>query len=1309
MSDTAALAPRGRGRGGSRGGRGRGSAAAAVGGTAVVASEGDLPVLQPATRGKSRGRARGTATAARGGSRGRGRGRGLATTAAARRGASSGDNAATDDPDDQGNDEDDGTVVEPHNWVACDRCGKWRSVPPEIDVDRLTASAWYCEQQTWDAAASVGGCSLREESWEDPEASVAALPSPPAFAPPAMSGADVPLASPTAYAAAAEASTAAAPGSATAAAAASAPPPSRAGITLEIDEDAAGDTGAGKSTGSKKRPRAEAPASATSAGGGSGTASKKRAIASVSAAAGSAQGSQRRNAAGRPVAVAVAPPASPTDEEVPEEAEWVQCEAPGCGKWRRLPAHIHVEDLPSGGWECSMNSWDPERARCDAPADMAEPDEVTTELRGVAAAAASSEAASAAVTTGRGEGVADGGLELDDGAMDDAAAAGGGTAEADIDAAAPTTKQESHLQTGVAAGAESGISLDVETGGQVPQVAYAALVSPTAAPATGGKKKAARRGESAMLGAVLQPQASAAGGGGRIGSGGGGASGSYGAAGAGGGWGAPTSRASSGGGRAAAAAYAPLPSLPAAEPQPDRKGMLPPSYVHGARDSQAQMLLHPPEAWGDPTAAGGVAADLVRGGWATALAVGAGAVAPPLPTGSGTSGGSKLAYRDLVATAWGSKAKLAAASDRSHAAVESNLRWTRSSAYAAPDAPPGGSAPPSRVTVLRGGRGASALGPLPRALGGVEPVPYANECELLQPPAPVPVAGSCTAGSTSAQPSCVVLQQGTARAWSVYGADADSLRRAPPLTRLAAVYLLASLWEECGDSSVAVPNPETVTAALLGARPAGGAAALPPIEAARPATAPSSLLARVADVVAPALPLTTISGVPVAAIGEPSTRARGVVTREWTGPGGHPLVVTGAAVSMLDVVVATVAGETSGASSLASSVMCEAIIAPLRAAIEEEAEAHWSAAAKQAAAAAVLLAPAIAASSAAAAADVAREVVSATPPALGAAEGNASSETAGGTTTLAAPTAQAVAAELTEVSSTTANPADHIPHEAPLVRHVAQPYSELLSADGSEHFIVSGNRARITGGDPSALYAPPYAAHTAVALHERIALPGALLPLLAVAVAAQQIGTVALTEKERATPAPWRPALDRLFALRGRGGSDVAVAANAPMLTAATLSAVALAMLGTANADSTGGRHTAWLANSTQGYGPLATQQRLLLLSSYGLLDHVPHDGKLVLTSTTRDVLAARQGAFRLSQSGAASIASALSRLKHASAAEADGSATCTGASGLSALAADDSVDDSTLVLAAEAARAACAGTIPAAILPLHLAKPWRA
>ncbi len=59
---------------------------------------------------------------------------------------------------------------------------------------------------------------------------------------------------------------------------------------------------------------------------------------------------------------------------VPSEVnadQWVQCEADYCHKWRRVPAPVNLETLPDK-WFCHMNTWDPARARCEAPEEKDE-------------------------------------------------------------------------------------------------------------------------------------------------------------------------------------------------------------------------------------------------------------------------------------------------------------------------------------------------------------------------------------------------------------------------------------------------------------------------------------------------------------------------------------------------------------------------------------------------------------------------------------------------------------------------------------------------------------------------------------------------------------------------------------------------------------------------------------------------------------------------------------------------------------------------------------------------------------------------
>lgn len=61
---------------------------------------------------------------------------------------------------------------------------------------------------------------------------------------------------------------------------------------------------------------------------------------------------------------------SSVDEGMPEQAvaNWVQCDRPECGKWRRLPWHVDVDALPDKFY-CEDNIWNSNANTCDAPED----------------------------------------------------------------------------------------------------------------------------------------------------------------------------------------------------------------------------------------------------------------------------------------------------------------------------------------------------------------------------------------------------------------------------------------------------------------------------------------------------------------------------------------------------------------------------------------------------------------------------------------------------------------------------------------------------------------------------------------------------------------------------------------------------------------------------------------------------------------------------------------------------------------------------------------------------------------------------
>jgi hypothetical protein len=82
---------------------------------------------------------------------------------------------------------------------------------------------------------------------------------------------------------------------------------------------------------------------------------------------------------------------TPTVVPVVEEREWVACDK--CGKWRALPPGTDLDALPET-WECSMNSFDPARASCDAAEEQTEESEPKIAVTAVATSPAPAHAVS---------------------------------------------------------------------------------------------------------------------------------------------------------------------------------------------------------------------------------------------------------------------------------------------------------------------------------------------------------------------------------------------------------------------------------------------------------------------------------------------------------------------------------------------------------------------------------------------------------------------------------------------------------------------------------------------------------------------------------------------------------------------------------------------------------------------------------------------------------------------------------------------------------------------------------------------------
>ncbi len=82
------------------------------------------------------------------------------------------------------------------------------------------------------------------------------------------------------------------------------------------------------------------------------------------------KGGRKRGRPSRNQTACTPVPTSATNAgEDEDNVEWVQCDK--CEKWRKLPPHISADELPDI-WNCSMNTWNPSNASCDAEEDKAD-------------------------------------------------------------------------------------------------------------------------------------------------------------------------------------------------------------------------------------------------------------------------------------------------------------------------------------------------------------------------------------------------------------------------------------------------------------------------------------------------------------------------------------------------------------------------------------------------------------------------------------------------------------------------------------------------------------------------------------------------------------------------------------------------------------------------------------------------------------------------------------------------------------------------------------------------------------------------
>ena len=50
-------------------------------------------------------------------------------------------------------------------WIACDKCGKWRVIPGHVDLSVYEGGQWHCAMNEWDPQKQ--SCSVEEETLEE--------------------------------------------------------------------------------------------------------------------------------------------------------------------------------------------------------------------------------------------------------------------------------------------------------------------------------------------------------------------------------------------------------------------------------------------------------------------------------------------------------------------------------------------------------------------------------------------------------------------------------------------------------------------------------------------------------------------------------------------------------------------------------------------------------------------------------------------------------------------------------------------------------------------------------------------------------------------------------------------------------------------------------------------------------------------------------------------------------------------------------------------------------------------------------------
>jgi hypothetical protein len=324
------------------------------------------------------------------------------------------------------------------NWVQCDSCEKWRSVAPHIDQDELPEQ-WFCHLNSWDPQFST--CDAEAEDEKD---AIARFGRSKLAMMAAEEGAE--------GSGGGGGGRGGGRGGGAGGLTAQQQQQQQQRVWLkggingrgrwrkvsdlgvvgdevegleegEEDEDnnnGGGGSGGGNANAPPSRKRLSSGGAATAGGGQAAGVQRASSTGSLAASSSSsATGSGGGNAS------------LATGNAVPSAVNWVMCNK--CRKWRKVPESIDVDALPEK-WFCSLNTWNPSYARCNAKQEPDDPVVVPG-----AAGANGAGAGGAADKTGAGGGASNRGRRAQGGNASSAAAAaaGGGVG---------TIKQENWVQ-----------------------------------------------------------------------------------------------------------------------------------------------------------------------------------------------------------------------------------------------------------------------------------------------------------------------------------------------------------------------------------------------------------------------------------------------------------------------------------------------------------------------------------------------------------------------------------------------------------------------------------------------------------------------------------------------------------------------------------------------------------------------------------------------------------------------------------------------------------------------------------------------